>query len=155
MQPAALNNMETILKEILNRIQTQVTDLKYVGVDDGQLDIADEEQNYPILLPAALIDIAAIEWTTTLDPVQTGEAQLVVAYAWKSPNRFDSNISATRLTETLNRWKIQTTIAKALHGFSGTGFGQLERIRTEKVKRDGLLKEIRIYFVFEADEDLS
>ena len=147
--------MELIYKEIIAQLKTAVTDLRYISADDGQLDQPDEVGNYPILLPAALVEIDGIDWTSTEWTEQSGEGQLIVTYAWRNPARFDSNSTDTALLNATTRWAIATAIAKALHGFSGTNFGALERLRTEREKLPGAVNLIRITFGFNASESLA
>uniref|UniRef100_UPI0032179BD1 hypothetical protein n=1 Tax=uncultured Draconibacterium sp. TaxID=1573823 RepID=UPI0032179BD1 len=147
--------METIYKEIIARLKAAVTDLRYISADDGQLDQPDERGNYPIMLPAALVEINGIEWTSTEWTEQTGEGEVVITYAWRNPARFDSNSTETALLNATTRWAIAKAIAKALHGFSGTNFGELERSRTEREKLPGAVNLIRITFGFNASESLA
>ena len=147
--------METILQELIARLKATVTELRYISVDEGQLDNPDENGNYPIITPGCTIDIDQVNWTTTLDPVQSGEGTVVVRFAWQSPARMDSNTSATSMAAGVSRWALHHKICQALHGYSGISFGRLERIQTTRERREGLLKVMVITFAFEGGEDLS
>lgn len=147
--------METILSEILTRLKAQVPELRYIAIDEGQLDNPDENGNYPILTPGCTIDIDNVNWTTTVDPEQSGEGTVVIRFAWMSPARLDNNTSSTSIAAGLERWNLHHTICQALHGYSGTNFGRLERITTTREKREGLLKVMIITFAFEGAEDLT
>lgn len=147
--------METIYKEIIDRLKIKVPEFRYISADDGQLDTPDENGNYPVFLPAAVIEIENIEWTSTNWPLQSGEGILNIRLAWRNPTRFDSNLTDTQIADAVSRWAIIKKTAKALHGFSGTNFGKLERTRTEREKREGAIKVFVISFAFEGGEDLT
>lgn len=146
--------METIMKEVIARLET-IEGLRYIAADDGQIDEVNENGHYPAIFPAALVDVDAVDWTTTNDPLQSGSGTLVIRFAWISPNRIDNNQSNARMNESINRWALHDKICQTLHGWSTTTTGPFERTRTERERREGLLKVMVITFAFEGGEDLT
>lgn len=148
--------METIYSEIIARLKSEVPELRYIAPDDGQFEVEpDDNNNYPVLLPCALIEVEAIDWTSTDYPVQRGDAVLTIRFGWRQPSRLDNLQSATATADALARWAVHKKIAKALNGFSGTNFGELERSRTEREKLPGAVKLFNISFDFAGEEDLT
>ena len=73
--------METIYFKIAERINQCLTGIALIDEDTGQLQPA-EGDAYPLTFPCVLISIPTIDWSTTSNGAQVGEAFFTVKLAF-------------------------------------------------------------------------
>lgn len=129
--------MEQLLKDIQNRLTQQVTALKYVDEDWGQLDYY--SQHPPVKFPCALIDVVQANWSNEGKKIQTGLVQVKIIL---SDMRLSNSSGAAPQNQKDKAFGIRITereIFKALHGWSGgNNYSKLIRMSSAKVKKDGM-----------------
>ncbi len=125
----------TTFTEITERIES-LPDFKWVDLEQGQLDVTDEQQAFDY--PACFIGIEDIPWKTAAGRyIQQGDLLLNVRVAWKTYE--ETFKGSSNKAGALAKLGLLTTVFVKLQGFEGTYFNQLTRVRTFREKRtDGL-----------------
>lgn len=140
--------MEQLLLDVQARLAAEVTALKYIDQDWGQLDYYNP--NPPVKWPTALVEFDNAQWTNTGKLIQLGVAsirirtadiRLVPSSAKASPLQKDLSMALVRITQDIH---------KALHGWTGhDSYTALIRTATRKLKRDDGLQLFDIMFTTE------
>jgi hypothetical protein len=107
------------IKEALSEIQ----ELEYIDLQKGQM--ARSTQNYPLPLPAALVEFKPVAWSNTGDQ-QLGE--LVISVYLYVDLVTDSFVGSEAETETFELLDMQDTIAEKIQNLSGDYFSPLQRV---------------------------
>ncbi|MCL1942797.1 MAG: hypothetical protein FWF54_04525 [Candidatus Azobacteroides sp.] len=130
--------MKQLIRDIQNRLKTEIPALAYVEMNCGQLNKAD---NLPatVAFPAALIDIVKAEYSNEGKLRQIGTIEIGISVIDHSD--FDDQNAQNNLFDRL------TEINRALHGWSGSDhYGLLNKTSLEQIKREDDLLEYRIIF---------
>jgi hypothetical protein len=122
----------------MEQLKTAVPELRWVDLDEGQIDGGDERP--AIAFPAVLTGIALTRCETLYDCVQHCVAAVTVRIV---QNPFVSRTAATVTddvrTASLERYALVERIHAALQNFSTEEFNPLSRLRQAKeTRRDGL-----------------
>lgn len=140
--------IDTLYAAILEKIKDDVTAVKWIDLDSGQLD--NPERNYPFAFPAVFIDFPEITWSDLGERRQDGDVQINVRVAMRIINQTHGNTQDTAydtFTQAMNALKLLNTIHSKLHGFSdGTNFGRLIRLATSTERRDDGLKVFNMIY---------
>jgi len=111
-----------VYKEIRDRLKSKMPELVYIDLQKGQF--AKREQNYPVPLPACLVEFGAIKWSNTTGE-QIGDAQIsTYLYIDLVTDSFDN---AELENETIEILDTQDDLFDSLHGFTGKNFNPLSR----------------------------
>lgn len=133
--------MEEIFKTIFTACKS-LAYIKQVSADEGQLETIDETGNYkPVaLLPCLLIDVQNVQWEAGDLTTQYGTAAVVTRYAYRK-TADQSNLTKSALLESsLASLKQRLLAEKAIAKANPTTHGKLQRIATERERRnDGLI----------------
>ena len=133
--------MEDIFKTIFNACK-DLTWLKQVSADEGQLEAIDDNGNYkPVaLLPCLLIDVQNVQWEAGDLLNQYGTAQVVTRFAYRKTND-QSNLTETALFDaSLTIIRQRSEIDKQIANTNPTLHGKLQRLTTERERRsDGII----------------
>ncbi len=113
-----------VYTEIRNRLLEKLPQLQYVDLQKGQFD--KPQQNYPIPLPAALIEIKPKEWSNAATGNQMGET-IVSIYLYHDLVT-DSFNGAEQEAETIKLLDTQDDVFQALECFDSDEFQPLSRI---------------------------
>lgn len=133
--------METLLKDIQNRLLAEVPALKYVDEDWGQLDYY--SPHFPVKWPCALIDAAQATWSNAGHLLQLGVVQVKVRVADLRLTNTSGAAPQGQKQAAFALFATLSNVYKALHGWSGHNhYSALIRTSNSRVKRDD---GVRIY----------
>lgn len=144
--------IDKLYTAIRQRLKTEVTSLKWIDLDTGQLD--NPENNYPFPFPCVFIDFERVDWQDAGERMQDGLVMMTVRIASRI---FDQTHSKTQdtlhdtFTKAMTALQILTTVHAKLQGYSdGTYFNRLSRVSTETEKRNDGLKVFQMRYTFSA-----
>lgn len=126
---------------ICDRLKNEVTDLRWVDSEEGQLDVRERP---PVAFPCALVDIAYVDCVTHPGGRQRIKANVTVRVAFQRVTSSTCAVSPmpVRLCA-LSRLDTLEAIHKALQWWNGDGlFNPLRRLRCTPEKRPG---DIKVY----------
>lgn len=143
--------MKTLYNTVLARIQAQVTEIKHIDFETGQLEVLAQDQRPAVKFPCALIDIDYPQCSDTNEgeTVQEVTARVSIKLAFEVQQQTDSLAqSGTRAAGLLFLDTIDK-VYKYLQGYSTTAFSSFSRKSQTCDKRfDG--SGIKVYdIVFE------
>jgi hypothetical protein len=137
--------MKQIIQDIQERLMQQVSALKYVDQDWGQLDFYRE---HPVKYPCALIDIQSAQYSNNGDFIQQGTATIVVRlFDLKLSN--SSNGAPQNQKENAKKiWQLIEDVNKALHcqNFLQEGYGLPMRTGMRRTKREDGCYQTELYY---------
>ena len=117
-----MNIRSEIYKELKAEIKSKFPELQFIDMQKRQFEKAD--QNYPIPLPACLIEFKPVSWSNTIGE-QIGDAIICLhLYVDLVTDSFDDSESEN---DTINILDNQDALHDRLNGFSGTHFAPLSR----------------------------
>lgn len=153
--------METYLAALIAHLETLTmgatpTDkLQYIDVDWGQLD--NYSNTPPVKFPCALIDIRTMNYTSNGVGTQIGIVDIEVRIADMPLANSSAAASATQRHNALRIHRLVNAVFAHLHGYAptGGGFGPLTRIGGSKIKRNDGIKEMRLVFRLQTDEQAA
>lgn len=122
--------MKHIIQDMINRLSAEVTDLKYVGQDWGQLSFYNERP--PVKFPCALIDFDGGSFSNEGRNVQEGILQFTVTLA-----DWSQRVSRPAPNDMQNRelaiYDLMEDVYKALQGWTGgTDYSPFVRVAVGK-----------------------
>lgn len=130
--------MKVIYTALMEQLKTAVPELKWIDLDEGQLDSGDERP--AIAFPAVLTGIALTRCETIHGGVQHCVAAVTVRIA-QNPfvSRTASGVPDDVRNTSLERYAFVERIHAALQDFGTEEFNPLSRIRqARETRRDGL-----------------
>ena len=144
--------MKQTLLSIQNKI-AEVTQLKYVDEDWGQLDYY--SPNPPVKWPCALIDIGGVNYENigrdrTAAPVnrQTGTGYVNITIANLKLTNSSKMAPQTQKDQAFATHEIIQQVHNILHGWSPDGASALIRTNFSRTKRDDGIQEYNISYSF-------
>ena len=149
---AKVATMKEIIKAIQDRIKSEVSEIKYIDVDYGQLN----EANPPVKFPAAIIDLDDME-CQQLEEDGDAKVQLVTAVfritlVWlhTSPSNRESDSRGVAL----KCYDILGKLHQALQGYTdGEHFNRLQRERmSSRMSASGMIQKDLYYTTTFIDE---
>ena len=144
--------METILKAIQDRIGENVTDLKHIDENWGQLDLFGNE--IPVQWPCCLIMLNTANFSNlgndvTAVPMNRQEGLITVELTIAKLKLTNTSFKAPLLQKE-KAWEIWGIVRKTheiIHGWSPeVGSGKMIRTGLSTVRRDDGVQEIRIIY---------
>ena len=146
--------MKVILQNIQNKLTSEVTDLKYVDEDWGQLNMYQP----PVKWPCCLIDITAINYThlgidRTKVPQtrQTGKIAVKLTLANLKLTNSSGMAPQSQKDQAWFIWDLADKIHEKLHGFCpGENCTKMMRSNLQRSVRDDGVQEYFITYNFEA-----
>ena len=140
--------MKEIYLDTLSRIETQVTAIKYIDQDFGQIDNIKEGGRAPVGLPCALLDFDDARFSDLGNKAQLADpATLKVRLAFPMWNPGNSLVKEQVRNYAVWMYDVEVAVNQALHGWRGSIFGPLMRTRRETEKRTDY-KVINIFYEF-------
>lgn len=133
--------MEKLLQDVQARLIDQVSALKYIDEDWGQLDYY--AHNHPVKWPCALIDATAATWSNEGKLIQMGLVQVKVRVADLKLSNTSGAAPQAQKDKAFAIFATLREVFKALHGWAGDDhYSKLIRTASSRIKRnDG----VRIY----------
>ena len=127
--------MKQIIQNIQYRLAQEVTALKYVDQDWGQMDFF---PNPPVKFPCALIDIQSAQYTNTGNFIQQGTAIVVIRLFDLKLTGSSQSAPANQKENAIKIWQLIEDVNKALHGqnFLQEGYGLPMRQQMRRTKRN-------------------
>lgn len=114
-----------IYKALRDHAQTTIPFLQYIDLQKGQMQYP--KQNYPLPLPALLIEIGQVSWTNLASHNQIGE--LIIKISLYQDNQADSFSGAELEKESLSLLNNDDLVFAAFEGFSTQDLQPLVRQR--------------------------
>ncbi len=140
--------MKEIYLDTLSRIETQVTAIKYIDLDFGQIDNIKEGGRAPVGLPCALLDFDDARFSDLGNKAQLADpATLKVRLVFPMWNPGNSLVKEQVRNYAVWMYDVEVAVNQVLHGWRGSVFGPLRRTRRETEKRSDY-KVIVIYYEF-------
>jgi hypothetical protein len=140
--------MDTVISSAQDRLAGQVTALKYVDEDWGQLD--NYSPNFPAKWPCALIDVLDVQWSNIGKKVQMGLAQIRVKIADLRLSNSSKAAPAGQKANSNSFYTLTQQVYNALQGWCGAShYSAFIRISERRVQRDDGVKEHWMIFTTE------
>ncbi len=112
-----------VYKGIKNRLKSELSETHFIDLQKGQIERA--PQNYPIPLPACLIELKPVSWSNTIGE-QIGDAIIsLYLYIDLVTDSFDG---AEAENETIEILDIQDDLYEIMQGYSSQYFNPLNRV---------------------------
>lgn len=121
--------MKTVYKAVMNRLQAEVQVLKWIELDTGQLKLIGNGTELPIIYPCALIGIRIAESMDITDKIQNCKAIVSVDIIF-DPIPFgktSANADDNDREQALQPYEVIAEVYKALQGFETINFNSLSR----------------------------
>ncbi len=127
-----LNNMETIIKSIEEKLRAQVPELKWIDQDFGQLEL----ENPPVNFPCALIDVQEVDWENTTQLDQQGDTLVNIRIAFRVYDRSNIHTPTPLRQRAVAHFSVLKKIKKHLHGAEDAeaNYNSLKCIKTRRNK---------------------
>lgn len=130
--------MKNLIRDIQNRLESEIAELAYVDINWGQLSKSDDLP-VSVNFPAALIDIVKAEYSNEGKFRQIGIIEIGISVI------DNSDFGSKNVQD--NFFDILRNINKALHGqFNSAYYGPLNKISMEHIKREDELQEYLLKF---------
>jgi hypothetical protein len=143
--------MKTILSNILGRLTAEITALKYVDENWGQLDYFGPQ--HPVKYPCALADIDNAQWSDLGNLSQTGAAQVRITVANLKLSNTSSAAPASQRQKAFEIVDLMTDLHQALHGWRPAPHAsRLTRTATRLVQREDGIKQYEILFALQISD---
>lgn len=137
--------MKTIYSAVMARLEAEVTKLKWIDLDAGQLDARNDKP--AVVFPCAIIGVAIRPTRLLTDTIQDCEATITVRLAFDNqPGRTSSQTPAAVREKSLEVYDIIAEVYAALQGWGTQNFDPLTRIRQGKENSVNSYFQYRIEF---------
>lgn len=138
--------MKELFNAILTRLKTEVTELKHIDFEMGQMESLAFDERPAVDFPCALIDIAYIKCEDIGGGMQLVESRVIAKLAFETPLPTDSRTSGTRRTAALALFGTVDKVYAALQGYSTSQFSTLSRTQQTPDNRYAGIKMINMVF---------
>lgn len=140
--------MDILLTDIQERLNSKVTNLKYIDEDWGQLD--DYSPNFPVQWPCCLVDCFAANYENEGKKVQLGLVTIRLLIGDVKLTNSSQKAPAGQKTQSKSFYLLMKDIYKALHGYTGHDhYSSLIRIREGRIKRNDGVRVHEMLFTVE------
>lgn len=134
--------MKHIFLETMQRIKDKIPEVKWIDQDLGQLEFYTERP--PVLFPCVLIDFDDSTFSDMGQHAQMCNCTLKLRVAFNVVQHSNGVTPQPQLQKALEIFDVMKKLHQYLHGWSGTNFGELTRIRqTAEPREDNL----RVYVI--------
>lgn len=136
--------MKHVLEAVMERLQEQVPDLRYIAEDWGQLDFYNEAP--PVKFPCALISVSNIKfesqtagcrWATMTILIRVADAP-AVSGTMAAPEAYRNRAFAI--------FDLMDAIGNVLYAFGGDEFNELEQKTITHYNREDAIREYAMLF---------
>lgn len=140
--------MENMKLALMKRIREEVPEIATIDEDCGQLEI--EEDQYPVVFPAVLINADATEWQTLnagRPVLQRGDASFTIKLAIDCYD--DTHIGSTTEDRILERDALNEKVFNAIQGLKiESASSVISRVRSREYSLGGGLKVYETTFSY-------
>ena len=133
--------MEQLFLDIQNKLK-DITGIKYIGEDWGQLGIPQP----PVNFPCVLLDLGSETYSSLSGGAQQVEAQINITVADARFNGITPTLPELQTQQAFAIFKLLKEINKALHGKGGESYSRLCRQSTKKILRDDAIREFVVTY---------
>ncbi len=113
-----------IFKKIMERIETEVPEIKYIDLDLGQLE--GNSIRPAVAFPCSLVDFENFDFTNLTQHSQVAEGDVIIKLGYAQFSKSDNAIDPLWRDFALDYFDLEWKLQKALHGWSpGDEFGYL------------------------------
>lgn len=143
--------MNNILLSITDRLASEVSDLKYISPDWGQLDYY--SSNPPVQWPCALVDVVGVQYTNLSQGAQLGAYTLLVRIAALPLTNSSTQAPEAQREQALAWWQLLEDVHVALQNFiPGDACTPLVRTSGRRLRRDDGVMLWEVNYTFSRDE---
>jgi len=140
--------MDILLGDIQERLSIEVSQLKYIDEDWGQLD--DYSPNFPVQWPCCLVDCFTANYENAGKNTQLGLATVRVLIADVKLTNSSKQAPSGQKTQSKSFYLLMKDIYKALQGWAGHDhYSKLIRIREGRIKRNDGVRAHEMLFTVE------
>jgi len=137
--------MEEIYTAIMARLKEEVKELKWIDLDEGQLEYYTERPS--VAFPCALIDVAISQCKDLYPGTQLCNAQVGILIAQDIPTSRTSSVAANRVrTAAMERYRLVEKVYECLQSWESGLFNPLSRTAQKKESRKDGIFVVRIDF---------
>ena len=122
--------METIITAIIDKLASDIPELRHIDINIGQMAVPDPPVDYP----CALIDVSEIDWTTLGCKRQRGEVNIEIELFFIIRTSTQSAAPKEVRASALEHFSIIKKVYKTLQGLSGDTFSGLTRVKSQRNK---------------------
>lgn len=122
--------MQTLTTAIMQKLE-QVTGLKWIDIDMGQLDLP----HPPVDYPCALIDVDNIDYTDAGESTEIGDVLIAVKIAQLCITESNHRTPTIYKLQGAEQFNLIKEVHKVLKGYDGDNFAPLRRTKLEKSKQ--------------------
>ena len=146
---ATYSPFSSLYYQIMQRLQTEVPEIRWIDQDLGQLD--HYEMRPPVSFPCVLLDMDAFAPTALSGNIQLMQGAVSLRLAFDVWSATDSTTPDAWRDAGLAFYELEWKINKALMGWTPVGFSHLVRASTATEKREDNIRvrEIRYEVQFE------
>jgi hypothetical protein len=138
--------MKELYEAILARLMAEVTDLKMIDFEMGQLDVLALDQRPAVIFPCAFIDISFPLCDDTGSGGQTVTARCNIRLGFETPLPTDSNASETRRSAALTIFDTVDDVFAALQNYYTTEFSAFSRKSQSNDNRYAGIKIVNVIY---------
>ncbi len=138
--------MEQIYLKVSQQIQSQVSEIRMIDLNYGQLEVLDQDMIPAVIMPCALIDINYTKCEDMGEGEQQVEARIVVRLAFRMPFPTDNLSPAQKRAKAIELMQVVRKVYKALQGWGTVEFSTLSRSRQTTNNRYPGVKVIDMEF---------
>ena len=120
--------MESIFHEIKAAIKANAPEIKWIDLDEGQLEHFDKP---PVDYPCLLVGFPQANYSNTGD-MQTADLSITIKLAFKIWEKFNAAVPLANQPTAFAHFDIIRKVNKALHGLPGDDRTELMRVRMQK-----------------------
>ena len=138
--------MEKIFLQVSQRLQSQVSEMRMIDFNYGQLEILDQDMVPAVVMPCTLIDINLARCEDIGNQEQNVEARITLKLVFRMPYSTDNLAGAQRRDKALALMYVVRRVYKALQGWGSDDFSTLSRVRQASNNRYPGLKIVEMEF---------
>ena len=137
--------MKQIIQNIQDKLVQDVSALKYVDQDWGQMDFFPTP---PVKFPCALIDIQSVQFTNTGNFIQQGTAMVVIRLFDLKLSNSSQKAPDNQKENAKKIWQLIEDVNKSIHGqnFLQEGYGLPIREQMRRTKRNDGCYQTELYY---------
>lgn len=120
--------MEQIFFEIRDAVLAKVKEIKWVDLDEGQLENFD---NPPVDYPCLLVGFPLANYSNSSD-MQAADLTITIKLAFKIWEKFNAAVPLANQPTAFDHFKTIRKVASVLHGLPGENRSELMRVRMNK-----------------------
>lgn len=145
--------MKYLFLEIQQRIKEKVPEVKWIDQDLGQLEFYAERP--AVLFPCVLIDFDELSFSDMGKHAQICNCVVKLRVAFNVIHHSNNVTPEPQREKALEIFDVMKKLHQFLHGWSGTNFGELTRIRQTAEPREDTLRVYLIQYSVNYEEYLD